>query len=68
MTNNVRIQGDNINVQEWASTLTEEQMRQALIDTVEYLVETEDVRLGELAPYWEACGEPIVAGQKTYIE
>jgi hypothetical protein len=55
-------------VQNWANVLTEDQMRQALVDVVDYLMVTEDVRFGELAPYWESCGEPIVLGQKTYYD
>ena len=56
------------NVMRWASTLTEEQLRQALVDTVMNLIETEDIRFGDLAPYWVSCGEPVVAGQQIYIE
>lgn len=59
-------QGERVRMVDWVDALTEEQLRQALKDTVELLASTEYIRFGELAPYWESCGEPIVHGQQTH--
>ena len=55
-------------VQKWADNLTPEQMRPLLVELTCFACEAEQVRLGGLAPYWEATGEPLVAGQKTWMD
>lgn len=52
----------------WAKSLTEEQLREAVVNSVERLIEAEEVRFpdGTLSPYWESCGEPLVSGQPVW--
>lgn len=53
----------------WAERLNEEQLREAVVNAVTHLCETDDVHIGDLGvPYWESCGEPLVAGQETWSE
>jgi hypothetical protein len=55
-------------IREWISNLTPDEAQALATQLVEYLYESQDVRLGELAPYWEACGEPLVSGQKIHAD
>ena len=55
-------------IQKWADELTPEQMRTLLVELTDFAYEAEHVRIGDLAPYWEATGEPLVEGQKTWSD
>lgn len=55
-------------ITKWASELTAEQMRPLLVALTDYAYESEYVCLGDLAPYWEATGEPLIEGQETWAE
>ena len=59
---------DRANFLAWANRLTPEQMRPLLIEAVERLVETQDVFMGDLSPYWEPSGEPLVPDQEVWRE
>lgn len=52
----------------WLRKLDRDQMMQMALKIVEELIETKQVHFysDALAPYWDASGEPLVAGQKTY--
>ena len=54
----------------WAEDLTEDQLRQVVVNLTEHLIDTDDIHFydSNLAPYWESCGEPIVFGQKVWDE
>lgn len=55
-------------VVDWVESLSVEQLQQALTNTVEYMIDTDDIQFPEeaLAPYWESCGEPLVFGQQVW--
>ena len=46
---------------DWACSLSQEQLRMALIHVTEKLIESEDVRFwdDDDAPYWDFNGEPL---------
>lgn len=54
----------------WASKLTEDQLRIALLQLVETAIVSEDLSFYEttLAPYWTHCGDPLIDGQVTHDE
>lgn len=60
--------GKTEQIQKWANELTAEQMRPLLVELTYFACEAEQVCLGNLAPYWEATGEPLIEGQKTWAE
>jgi len=49
-------------LQEWVNTLSDEQIKEALITTVSELIEVETVRFWDDSdePYWDSCGESLV--------
>ena len=55
-------------IEKWADELSEEQMKKVLVGLTEECCLSEMVRLGDLAPYWEATGDPLVEGQKTWSD
>ncbi len=56
---------DKDKIRQWASNLTEDETREALIQLVEFGIETDSIYFGK-NPYWESCGEPLVPGQQLY--
>ena len=63
-----RIREKHEKIKKWAQELTPEQMQRVIVDMVTHAIDCEDVRMGDLAPYWESCGEPLVEGQKTWAD
>jgi len=62
------ISGIRHKIRNWASSLTEEQAKEALMDTVERLEEYEEIgMIDNLAPYWRASGESVVHGQQAFL-
>ena len=58
-------------LKKWASELTEDQAKTALVELVAYCVDTDSLLRfwdDSLAPYYESCGEPLVPGQKCFPE
>ena len=53
-------------IREWASKLTPEEARLVVAQVVQYLYESQDVRLGDIAPFWEASEQPLVPGQRIW--
>lgn len=60
--------GKTERIQKWANELTPEQMRPLVVELAQLACDAEYVRVGDLAPYWEATGEPLVDGQKTWAD
>jgi hypothetical protein len=52
-------------IEKWASELSAEEMRPALITLVEFAIDAEQVALGE-APYWTGSGDALVECQKPF--
>lgn len=52
----------------WSKSLTEDQMRNLIIDLVDYNIQSEIISFYDdcLAPYWDDSGEPLVEGQEIY--
>ncbi len=57
--------GQRLLIEIWADNLTKEQMQIALVELVEYGIESEMISFSK-APYWSNCGEPLVKGQKAF--
>jgi hypothetical protein len=55
-------------IEKWSSELTAEQMRPLLVELVEFAMEAEMVSVGDLAPYWETTGDPLIDGQQTFAD
>jgi len=60
--------GKKEKILEWANSLTEVQMRKVVVELTYFACEAEAVHIGDLAPYWEDTGEPLVEGQKTWAD
>jgi len=55
-------------LENWASSLTAEQMAPLLIELADFAIDAEMVSFPDLAPYWSNTGEPLIAGQKTFAD
>jgi hypothetical protein len=57
-------------IQAWAKALTAKQAKTALAELVERACEIEELCFWDkcLAPYWDATGDPLVEGQRTWPE
>lgn len=53
---------------EWVASLTPEQAKQVLLELIGLAYQSKNVRFGDLAPYWEATGDPLVEGQKIWTD
>ena len=55
---------------EWTKTLTKLQMRNLLVELVDFARDAEEVSFWDdtLAPYWSSTGEPLVKGQQTHVD
>ena len=53
-------------VYKWAKKLTAKQMREVLIELIEFAETSEMVSINDVAPYWSNSGEPLVDGQKIW--
>ena len=48
----------------WAGKLTKKQMRDLLVEVIDFAMDAEEVRFGDsCVPYWTGNGEPLVVGQ-----
>lgn len=57
---------DTLILTKWALALSAEQMRPLIIELVEFAMKAEMVNIGDLAPYWDDTGEPLIGGQQIH--
>ena len=55
-------------IKHWLENLTAEQMKPFLVNLIDFSIDAEMVSFGDLAPYWSNTGEPLVEGQKCYLD
>lgn len=57
-------------LQKWAKELTREQLEKAVVELADFAIDAEGAHFykGNLSPYWDGNGEPIVPGQKVHEE
>lgn len=56
-----------LNLENWAESLNESQLRVLTFQLVKYLVEIDEVRLKRV-PYWISTGDPLVEGQNPFSD
>lgn len=55
-------------IDSWSSKLTFLEMRELVNELIFNAIEAEEVRFGDLAPYWRSDGKPLIHGQQTYLD
>ena len=55
-------------VEKWAANLTKEQMEPLIVQLIHCAYESRQVNIGDVSPYWESTGEPLIEGQATFSE
>lgn len=57
-----------MNLKDWIKTLTAKQKNKLIEDLYSECSYAEAVRMGDFAPYWTSCGDPLVEGQKIWSD
>lgn len=51
---------------EWLKNLTNEQKNKVINELFSEALNAEIVAMGDISPYWDSTGEPLVDGQKCW--